>query len=1053
MKRKVLLVVAFAVIILSAVTVLCSCGFFSDGETIVPPTVDSVEMLKDIPNYTQSNEYLFNKDSENAMPLYAGDSFLLSIKYNNTKKYAISYVTINNERVMAKQFESGSSKTNTIIKITVPKDAAKGSEVTYSLKNIFYNTGSETKKIKFGNDLKTEFTVKVSPTFTITLNRQNADYRAASTLKTHDINTSTIDFGAEMSTVGVMDVNHVEPNGLPEKAGGWVFDGWFTEPYGKGQLINSKDTYYFWNNVTLYAYFTRIFEYEIVPLETPIEDIVNGQSRKYTNGVVITKDDSRQYPKMPIDDTIVDERIITNETTGKDSLTYTEYPVIKIANKAFQDKNWLTEISIGKYVTEIGAYAFDNCNKAEKVTFNSGSRLQYIGDFAFQDTKVMGITTAFTLPETVTYLGNFAFRYSGWRITNNNGINESVLHIKPQYTFIGASCFFDTGFDQVVFEAGCHFESQIPHSEAQDIEKAAGWLDFRPEQNRIGSNLFANCKNLRVLRFESDNEDANAINIIPDRCFDAYRYTINKIETLIWAEGIVYIGDSAFSYQEKLTVLEIPASVEEIGQSAFYNCSSVTSLTFKEGSQLRILHSRCFGNLAKEGEDGIWQGIDRVVINSAVFEKYGNGPFEGCKRLKGIEFPNLNDPELIPKGYERNENRDEVLAQHKYSDFLFGTFESSPGESGSATDKTNSGYATPVRVFCRETVMEQLKQSFLDSKATYYFSNGEASTTIAGPSQFRNTVFVHNIDLVMTYTNPGASTGEKAEVSIALQEIYSGRSANSKNVIGYSLVYWSERSKNIVLPDKIDGLTKDIIELAMYALPTSVTNLTIPSNFVRLEHDALNGCYNLEEVNFTDVDTLEYIGDYAFCGTKINSFVGGASLRVIGEAAFKLCRSLKWVDLSNTAIVNETTDSGNTNRDMYITQYKYDYEVEENSKYLVDHNNGMFDGAFQGCISLNWVYLPKKLQQLSNATFFNCSRLTTLICDCQLKTLPDNPKFNSQIDHEAFYVNSAPTAIFDSDAVAKYLTIYVPGDLYSVYEQLFPLARHALIGTGYPSHP
>lgn len=1040
MKRKSLLLLLTVVVALFALTILSSCDLFGPSETVVPPTIDSVEMLKDEPNYTESQEYLYNKDTENTMAIFAGKSFLVSIKYNNPKKYAISYVTVNNEKIMPSQFATGSTKTNTIIKITVPENATKGEELTYNIKNIFYNTGSEIKKIKFSEELDMDFAVKVSPSYNLTLNYQNADYRSTSAQPKDVIgNPSSVDYGADMKVNGVVDADYTNSTvGIPTKAGGWIFEGWYTEPNGKGQLVKSTDTYYFWSDITLYAYYTRLFEYEVVTLDKPITNVVNNRTYTYNSGVIITKDNSRgKYPIMEIDDTIVDEKIITNATTGKEILTYSEYPVIKIANKAFQNVNNIKKLTIGKFVEEIGAYAFDNCNGLEEATFNKGSCLGVIGDYAFQGTKKMGITKSFTLPDAVSYLGNFAFRYSGWKTTTNSGINESVLHIKPTYKFIGAACFFETGFSQVVFDAGCKFDTQIGSDEAKEIEKNAGWSEAKTELNRIGANLFGNCANLTEVKFMSDEGENNALNIVPDACFDAGNYTVNCIETLTLAEGIDYIGNKAFNYQSKITRLEIPSTVTEIGRSAFYNCSNVSSLTFKEGSMLKILHEKCFGNM---------KAIDRVVIVSDDFEKYGNGPFEGCSRLKSIEFPNLNVVEKIPKGFSREENSSEVTAQHKYSDLLFGTFESGSSDS---SDGTASTYSLPTRIFCKDTVMESFKQSILDSKATYTFNKaGETTATIAPASSFRNVVFVHNINLIKTYTNPGATTGEDAEVSIALQEIYEGNNASSKKVVkGYSIVYWSVRSKNIVLPDSTEGfgITAPITELAMYALPTSVTTLTVPANITRLEHDALNGCVNLEEVKFTDKNTLEYIGDYAFFGTKITSFEGGTSLRVIGQNAFMRCRALKWIDLSETAIVNETTASGNNNRKGYLTQFKYDYEVEKGTE--TDYRNALGDGAFQGCTSLEWAYLPKNLQQIGNATFTGCKQLRTLIIRSHIKSTA-----NTQLDNEAFYYRSLPTAIFEKET-ANLMTIYVPSDEESSHKIIFSTPKYALIDAGFPSHP
>ena len=158
------------------------------------------------------------------------------------------------------------------------------------------------------------------------------------------------------------------------------------------------------------------------------------------------------------------------------------------------------------------------------------------------------------------------------------------------------------------------------------------------------------------------------------------------------------------------------------------------------------------------------------------------------------------------------------------------------------------------------------------------------------------------------------------------------------------------------------------------------------------------------------------------------------------------CRSLKWIDLSETAIVNETTASGNNNRKGYLTQFKYDYEVEKGTE--TDYRNALGDGAFQSCTSLEWVYLPKKLQQVGNATFTGCKQLRTLIIESVIKSTA-----NTQLDNEAFYYRSLPTAIFD-DQAANFMTIYVPSSQESAHKIIFGTPKYALITAGnVPSHP
>lgn len=1058
-KGAPLLILLSCILICAAVCLLTSCSLFGSNEKVEPVTVESVALLKTDADYLDSQEYEYNGAGDNPMAISSGAEFFISIVYNNPKKYPISYVTITPEdegaqKIMSNDFESKSTKTNSVIRLKAPTTTANNVDYSFTIKNIFYNTGSETKRIKFSEDTKTDFTLKVNPTFTMTLNFQNADRRSTSQNPIAEVRTvNNVNFGAEMSTLGVVTTDYTKPEILPTKEGGWVFEGWFTKPNGEGILVRGDDKYYFWSNVTLYAYYTRLFKYDVVTLDEPIVHAYDGYvdnrgtakhvtgTIEFHSGVVITQDDTKgSFPNLSIDDTIVDEKV-----TESGAVTATEYPVIKIANNAFKDKNNIETLRIGKYVSEIGYRAFSNCNKLANASFAEGSVLKYIGDFAFENTKSMGDLYSFTLPSTVEYIGNFAFRYSGWGNTNNNGRNERILHIKPTYKFIGAGAFFNTKFSTVIFEEGCHFDSQIGYDESKDIEKSSGWTDIRSDLNRIGANIFGNTPNLKEVTFRSDEGEANALNIIPDRAFDAGQYgDVTGIETLTFAEGIEYIGNESFNYQEKIPFLEIPATVKEIGIKAFYNNVSAETLTFKTGSKLEVLHSQCFGNLAL---------IDSIIIISENFRKYGNGPFAGCGRLKLIQFPNVNTVDQVPKGFSEEENSDEVMKFHYFSDMMYGTF-----QTGTNTDEATaqqSSYSLPTRVFCKSglngAVLNKFKDNLLAGKEEYTVVGGRKVSS--GTSAYESSVFVHNIENIKTYLNPG----DNKEVQIALQEIYSASGGENSPPIAYSLVYWSERSKNIVLPESVEGLSYSlpITELAMYALPTSVVTLTVPGNFSRFEHDALNGCVNLETIEFSDPNALEYVGDFAFFGTRITSFTGGTNLKVIGKQAFMRCKALKWVDLMNTDIVNEVAQGidGGINRSMSITQYKYKYELEKkNGKDPTDYRNTLADSAFQGCTNLSWVSLPRNLQQVNAGLFTNCTNLRTVIIPCVISNKAYDPndvnKSLSQTNNEAFYYRNMPATIFDDKAMS-YLKIYAPSNYMDAHKAIFPGSTEAITNARY----
>ena len=1027
MKKKIFLIVMTMSLLAVIITAFASCEFINgllgkDDSDVQVPEITSLSTIKTDSGYLTSKEYLFNKDCTNPMALNDAESFYIVLTYNNPDKLSVSSVKINGTKIDSTKFAEGSDYNQTKIRYDV-EDTAPTEIREYVINNVMFINGTETTKMRWAENVENTISVSIRPQFNLTLNMMNVDYRMANENRANDekeVFSSTpnsVYYGSEMSYAGIVTPDYTGETAQGAiKNGGWVFAGWFTKPNGEGEMVKADDKYYFWCDMTLYAHFERMYELEVVSLSTPIT-YTYGSNRTHTfnSGVIVKNRDFREYelthfPTLEIPDTVVIEEITYTETEGNfgipvytPKVSYTEYPVIKIDNLAFKGFNTITTASIGKFVEEIGYGAFWECTKINRFSFSEGSTLKYIGDYAFRNTKELGLTTPFGLPDTVEYLGNLAFRDSGWTFVpsgSGTGGGTSTLTVKKNWKYIGYKCFMNTNFTQVTFEPGCYFEGQIDDATGNSIESKEGNRTIQLGQNLIGARLFASCLKLTRVNFYSDEGQNNALNIIPDYCFDLNNYEkdeskISYIQNVFFSEGLTYIGQYAFYYQKKIPALNFPKSLEEVDCFAFYENESVLSLDFGgDESRLRILHSGAFGNLLN---------LDSCTISSPIFEKYGSGVFRGCDRMKCVIFDNA---EIVPVGYLKGERLDakgndlEVVVGHIQADFLYATGEAGNKESvneGDGNDEAKT-YSSPLRIFCPANLLEGFEEEMKAGKEM------QAGGVTTGTSAYNSSVFVHSIENLKEYTYIGEDSKE-VTVKVAVQEVYSANAGQaSTNVIGYSLVYWSERSKYIKLPTS-DELNlpggKPIIEIAHYALPTSITRVYIPAEYKRIDHDAFNSCTSLTSVEFENIDTLEYIGDYAFFGTGIKSFVGGTNLAVIGQYAFQRCLALKWVDLRNSPIINKK-DGSTKLRD----QYKYTYELEDNE---TDYRNCLGYGAFKGCSSLEWIYLPK-VQQITTDTFTNCKNLHTVI----IPTLGSDIDTNTSATNDnAFYQYGQPTTVYD----------------------------------------
>ncbi len=129
------------------------------------------------------------------------------------------------------------------------------------------------------------------------------------------------------------------------------------------------------------------------------------------------------------------------------------------------------------------------------------------------------------------------------------------------------------------------------------------------------------------------------------------------IPSTIIANGTIYnvtnIGNYAFYSCSSLTSITIPNSVTSIGEYAFKGCSSLTSVTFEEGSNLISIGSNAFDGCSSLTSITIPNGV--TSIESSVFSgcsslvsivipnsvtSIGSNAFNGCGSLTSIEIPN-----------------------------------------------------------------------------------------------------------------------------------------------------------------------------------------------------------------------------------------------------------------------------------------------------------------------------------------------------------------------------------------------------------------------------
>lgn len=147
---------------------------------------------------------------------------------------------------------------------------------------------------------------------------------------------------------------------------------------------------------------------------------------------------------------------------------------------------------------------------------------------------------------------------------------------------------------------------------------------------QIGVNPFETCSALKAISVSPDHPYFATIDGVlfrkADKTLISYPAGI-KSSTYTIPQGIVSIGDSAFSYCSSLTNISIPDSVTSIGELAFFSCISLTSVSIPDSVTAieDLAFSDCYS-------------LTDLIIPASV-TSIGYKAFAGCKFLKSVSIP------------------------------------------------------------------------------------------------------------------------------------------------------------------------------------------------------------------------------------------------------------------------------------------------------------------------------------------------------------------------------------------------------------------------------
>ncbi|MBR3135723.1 MAG: leucine-rich repeat protein [Clostridia bacterium] len=329
------------------------------------------------------------------------------------------------------------------------------------------------------------------------------------------------------------------------------------------------------------------------------------------------------------------------------SLTLGEW-VRTIGESAFESCDGLTGVTIPASVVKIGRFAFTYCNDLEWIEVENGNwYYSSIDGVLFTRDKHELLyypfgswTTSYTIPESVTRIGDYAFYHC---------VNLRNITIPPNVESIGNSAFEhcinlsritnQAGFTSIGERAFWECYKLTSVTLPGTVTSIGSWafyhcnnltdINIPDSVTSIGKGVFYDCRKLSNILIPGSIESVTV---------SAFRSCQGLTEVTI-QEGVFRIEEEAFRECVGLTTITLPNSLTSIDRSAFTDCTGLTSITVASDNQnYKDVDGVLF---TKDGKELLVYPAGRAgsyTIPSSVTSISGNA-FSMCTGLTSITIP------------------------------------------------------------------------------------------------------------------------------------------------------------------------------------------------------------------------------------------------------------------------------------------------------------------------------------------------------------------------------------------------------------------------------
>ena len=509
--------------------------------------------------------------------------------------------------------------------------------------------------------------------------------------------------------------------------------------------------------------------------------------------------------------------------------------VTHIGDNAFSNCG-ITNIIIPGSVKTIGSHAFNGCDNLESVMISDG--VKSIASGAFSKSHNL---KSVTLPDSITTIAEDLFY--GCRSLTSITIPDSV-------TSIGINAFEYCGLTSITIPDSVTSIGGGAFSNCNSLTS----ITIPDNVTSIGDRVFVNCKSLESIKVDPSNPEYSSDErgvLFDKEKTKLIQYPLgNEKESYEIPDGVISIGNGAFSFSNNLKNITIPDSVTSIGENAFYYCG-LTSITIPDS--VTSIGDRAFNNCFN---------LESIKVDSSnsAYSSDEHGVLFNKEKTKLIQYPLGNKKESY-------EIPDSVI---------------------SIGDNAFNGCNNIARVTIPDSVTTIGYSVFWGCDSLQYIHLPTTITEIGDdiPSWTKAYICAETEDCyAKTYAD---KNGIKFKVCNGihyenLPEIVTGECGDN--------LTWTLNTKSGELIITGTGDMWESCTSIWYPYRDYIKTVVVEDGVTSIGKDAFHFFDNLKSI--TIPDSVTSIGDYAVMGcTNLETVTLGKGIETIGESGISLCIEL-----------------------------------------------------------------------------------------------------------------------------------------------------------------